>query len=81
MSARIETDEERRSRRRALIRAHHPDMGGDAADFIRILHALDDERPQGMRNPEMRFVRRRRWWKAVSIPPFLRTAGRPRRVV
>jgi hypothetical protein len=81
-SALSETEHERRRRRRALVRAHHPDRGGDAAEFIRLLHTLDQHRPWESR-PEVRFVRRRRWWHgAVSlIPPFRRTSRRPKRVV
>jgi hypothetical protein len=83
MAAQSETDEERRRRRRALIRAHHPDRGGDAAEFIRLLHHLDQERPLNERYPEMRLVRRRRWWQGAvsSTPLFRRTSRRPKRVV
>jgi hypothetical protein len=82
MSARSETDEERRRRRRALIRAHHPDRGGDPAEFIRLLHQLDQERSLSESYPEMRFVHRRRWWHvAVLISLLRRTPGRPKRVV
>jgi hypothetical protein len=83
MAAQCETDEERRRRRRALIRAHHPDRGGDAAEFIRLLHHLDQERPLSDSCPEMRFVRRRRWWQGAvsSIALFRRTSRRPKRVV
>jgi hypothetical protein len=83
MPARSESEEDRRHRRWALIRAHHPDRGGDPAEFIRVLHHLDQERPLNEIHPEMRFVRRRHWWRGVlpSIPPFRRTSRRPRRVV
>jgi hypothetical protein len=82
MPQRSETDEERRRRRRALIRAHHPDRGGDPAEFIRLLHHLDQERPLGASYPEMRFVHRRRWWQvALSISLLRRTSRRPKRVV
>jgi hypothetical protein len=83
MAAQCVTDEERRRRRRALIRAYHPDRGGDAAEFIRLLHHLDQERPSSEGSPEMRFVRRRRWWQGAmsSIPLFRRTSRRPKRVV
>lgn len=78
-----ETEEERRGRRRALIRAYHPDRGGDAAEFVRLLRHLDQERASSENCPEMRFVRRRRWWQGAvpSVPPFRRTSRRPRRVV
>jgi len=82
MSARSETDEERRRRRRALIRAHHPDRGGDTAEFIRLLHHLDQKDSLSESYPEMRFVHRRRWWQvAVSISLLRRTPRRPKRVV
>lgn len=83
MHGQSELDEERRRRRRALIRAHHPDRGGDAAEFIRLLQHLDQERPLREINPEMSFVRRRRWWQVVlpSSAPVRRSPRRPRRVV
>jgi hypothetical protein len=82
MAAQSETDEERRRRRRALIREHHPDRGGDAAEFIRLLHGLDQERPLSESYPEMRFARRCRWWRgAVSSIPRFRRSRRPKRVV
>jgi hypothetical protein len=76
-------DEERRRQRRAMIRAHHPDTGGDAAEFIRLLHRHDDERPPTENWPEVRFVCRRRWWQRVAPPaPLLRRISRrPKRVV
>jgi hypothetical protein len=82
-AAHSESEEELRRRRRALIRAHHPDRGGDAAEFIRLLHDLNQERPLSETYPEMRFVRRRHWWRRVvpSISPFRRTSRRQRRVV
>jgi hypothetical protein len=47
------TPEDRRHRR-ALIRAHHPDLGGDAEAFIRVMAAMGAGRPAD----ELRFVRR-----------------------
>jgi hypothetical protein len=47
------TPEDRRGRR-ALIRAHHPDLGGDAEAFIRVMAELGAGRPAD----ELRFVRR-----------------------
>ena len=82
MPARSEMEEERRRLRRALIRAHHPDRGGDAAEFIQLLAYFDQERPLSERYSEMRFIRRRRWWHATaSIRLFRRTSRRPKRVV
>jgi len=79
----METEEERRRRRRALIRAHHPDRGGDAVEFVQLLIDLDQERPLSESYPELRFVRRRRWWQSAvsSTPLFRRTSRRPKRVV
>ena len=84
MTAQSETEDEHRRRRRALIRAHHPDRGGDAAAFIQLLAHLDQERPLSESYPEMRFIRRRRWWQwqgAVSTSLLRRTSRRPKRVV
>ena len=83
MPAQSELEQERRRHRRALIRAHHPDTGGDTAEFVRLLHYLDDERPPTNSWPEVRFVRQRPWWHcAVSpVPRFRRTSQRPKRVV
>lgn len=39
-------EELRRARRRAFIRAHHPDRGGDAAVFVAGLAAFDDPDPR-----------------------------------
>ena len=63
---------ERRRRRRAVARAHHPDLGGDTAAFILAWQHLDDAvPPQGgdhraaparagaaTAGPEVTFVRR-----------------------
>ncbi|WP_433088773.1 hypothetical protein ACQP1P_21560 [Dactylosporangium sp. CA-052675] len=38
----LNDDPQRRARRRAFIRAHHPDLGGDAAVFIAGLAAFDE---------------------------------------
>lgn len=82
MPGQSETDVERRRRRRALIRAHHPDRGGDAAEFIRLLAYFDQEPSLSECYSEMRFIRRRRWWHATaSIRLFRRASRRPKRVV
>ncbi len=66
------TGQERRRRRRAVARAHHPDLGGDTAAFILAWQRLEDAVPQrvGDRHtaparagaatagPEVTFVRR-----------------------
>ncbi len=62
-----ETIERRRSRR-AVLRAHHPDLGGDAAELARRLRLLD---APGTGDEDVVFVRRPRglrrltaWWRA-----------------
>lgn len=47
-----ETDEQRRARRRAVAREHHPDRGGDPAEFDRAMRALDtpDDAPAPRRH-------------------------------
>lgn len=42
-----ETDRERRAARRAALRAVHPDLGGDAEEFIAVVRALEQSRPLG----------------------------------
>ena len=70
-------DPAERRRRRALLRATHPDLGGDPEEFIRVLAALD---AGGTAAPgpgdEVRFVRRPRgvarvtaWWRRRRRPP------------
>jgi hypothetical protein len=76
MSATTEPDPKRR--RRELIRAHHPDRGGDPAVFIALLQSLDEE-PRGEPPTEVRFARRRRW--RVPDPPRPFRRRRPRRVL
>lgn len=70
------TDPEERRRRRALLWAHHPDLGGDTAEFIRLLAVLD--RRGGGAGPvdDVRFVRRSRglakvvaWYRRRRRPP------------
>jgi len=47
-----------RAARRALIKAHHPDRGGDPARFVELLEELD--RPAaGAARPEVRATRSR----------------------
>jgi len=70
-----------RRRRRAELRRHHPDLGGDAEEFLRTLRAWESRRASGPAGAEVRFVRRPRgarrvlaWWRARRSPA-------PRRVV
>jgi hypothetical protein len=56
-------DRNERRRRRELLRAHHPDLGGDAAEFIRAVAATRaGGSPAAPATPadEVRFVRRAR---------------------
>ena len=77
---------EQRRRRRELLRQHHPDLGGDAEEFIRVLRELEAGIPIG-RGPvageELRFVRRPRGLARLAAWPLarLRHRRRPRRVV
>jgi hypothetical protein len=71
-----------RRRRRAALRRHHPDLGGDAGEFVRALQAWESRSP-GAAGSEVRFVRRPRgarrllaWWQRRS-----RRSSAPRRVV
>ena len=71
------------ARRRAFIRDHHPDRGGDPGAFIAGLRTLDAEREQGSGPlPEVVVVRRRAWLvrKATVIVRRLRYGPRPSRV-
>jgi hypothetical protein len=71
------------ARRRAFIREHHPDRGGDPAAFIAGLRALDAARDPGREPlPEVVFVRRRPWpvRQASAVMRRLRHGPRPARV-
>jgi len=82
MPAHREAEDERRVRRRALIRAYHPDRGGDPAEFVRLLDEFDERGPLSQTHAEMKFVRRHPWWQRVwLVPLLLRTPRRPRRVI
>jgi hypothetical protein len=71
------------ARRRAFIREHHPDRGGDPGAFIAGLCALDAERELGSGPlPKVVVVRRRPWpvRKATAVARRLRYGPRPSRV-
>ena len=71
------------ARRRAFIREHHPDRGGDPGAFIAGLRTLDAEREQGSGPlPKVVVVRRRAWpvRKATAVVRRLRYGPRPSRV-
>lgn len=76
----IGSDAENRRRRRELIRAHHPDLGGDPAVFIEVLRSLDEGVVPERYAQDVRFAKRRRWWLVAIRPrPFRR--HRPTRVL
>ncbi|SDQ85623.1 hypothetical protein [Quadrisphaera sp. DSM 44207] len=58
-------DPEQRRRRRALLRAHHPDLGGDPAELVRALQELQ-RAPRGA--GEVVFVRRPRGLRRLAPP-------------
>jgi len=82
MTMRTDWEEERRRRRRALIRTYHPDRGGNQAEFIAMMHRLNEDALSSTAYPEMRFARRRRWWqKWEMLRPSRLRAPRPKRVI
>ncbi len=77
------TPDERR-RRRAALRRHHPDLGGDAEEFVRTLRAWGSRSATGAATPagsEVRFVRRPRGLRRLSAWWRSRRSPAPRRVV
>lgn len=69
-----------RRRRRELIRAHHPDRGGDPAVLIEVLRNLDESSAGFRFPPDVRFASRRRRWRGLGLwRPF--PSRRPKRVV
>lgn len=77
---------EQRRRRRELLRQHHPDLGGDAEEFVRVLRQLGTGSPTGpgpAAGEELRFVRSPRGLARFVAWPLarLRRRRRPRRVV
>lgn len=67
-----------RRQRRAVLRAHHPDLGGDAAELIAALRRLELDRSASTDrfDGEVVFIRRPRglarvtaWWKSRRTPP------------
>jgi curved DNA-binding protein CbpA len=81
MSPATASDDERRRRRRALILAHHPDRGGDPAEFVRLLQLFEDDTAPEEHYPEVRFAHRPRWWQQALLTPVRRCGRRPRRVL
>ena len=75
-----DTDAGRRAQRRAFIRAHHPDTGGDPAAFITGLARLDAGAPPPDEVPSRPVsVRRRRSALVRLTDASLRRRRRPRR--
>ena len=75
-------DPEQRRQRRELLRRHHPDLGGDPAEFLRVVRAFESggERP-GRRaaGDEVRFVRRPRGVARIAAWVRGRVGRRPPR--
>jgi hypothetical protein len=58
----LRPDQSREARRRAFIRKHHPDRGGDPVAFIAGLRNLDAyDQPASGALPPVVVVRRRAW--------------------
>jgi hypothetical protein len=75
----VGSEAERRRRRRELMRAHHPDLGGDPAVYIQVLQSLDEGGASERTPTEVRFAKRRRW--RVPNPPRPFRRQRPKRVL
>ena len=72
---------EERRRRRELLRAHHPDFGGDPEQFIRVVDSFESAGPGTASDPvgsEVRFTRRPRGLSRVTA--WYRRRNRPPRV-
>jgi hypothetical protein len=72
-----------RRRRRALLRAHHPDLGGNPEEFIRVMGAMRADRSTSSSSPgdEVRFVRQPRGLAHIAAwyrPRRHRRSGPPR---
>ena len=75
-------DPEQRRQRRELLRRHHPDLGGDPAEFRRVIRAFQPG-GQGLRSrragDEVTFVRRPRGLARVAAWVRGRVGRRPPR--
>lgn len=67
----------RRSRRRAVARQHHPDLGGDPAAFDRAMRALEAAEPSPPAGPRHR---RSTGGSATNPVATIRTTSRSRAV-
>lgn len=74
-------DPDERRRRRALLRAHHPDLGGDPEEFIRVMATLQPGSSSAS-GDDVRFVRRPRGLARVVawLQQRRHRRARPRRV-
>jgi hypothetical protein len=61
----LRDDVELRRRRRAVLRAHHPDLGGDPVELLRRLRNLGGQGEGQPRYPEVSFVRQATWRQRV----------------
>ena len=69
--------------RRALLRRHHPDLGGDPDEFVRLLAALDEaERAPGAATTTVRTHRARRagWRRRPRLVVRRVSTALPRRL-
>ncbi|WP_370961318.1 hypothetical protein [Amycolatopsis sp. cg9] len=78
MTARGPDDPEGRAAFRAFVREHHPDVGGDPAEFAAGLARFRESAPDTRFDAPISFVRRRRGLAAL-LSRF-RRRGRPPRV-
>lgn len=74
---------EERRRRRQLLRAQHPDLGGDPEEFIATVASFESAAPgpgttAAPAGPKIRFVQRPRGLARVTA--WYRRRGRPPRV-
>jgi len=73
-------DDEERKQRRAFIRAHHPDVGGDSADFIAGLARFDPPDATGPAQVQLRvYLVPDQPWPAGIVTAVLRRIRRARR--
>lgn len=82
MTGRDTGDAERRTAFRAFVRAHHPDVGGDPAEFaaglarFRAAETARESEVDSRYDAPVSFVARRRWFDALRA----RFRRRPPRV-
>ena len=70
----------RRAQRREFIRDHHPDRGGDPAEFLAGLHRFDPPPPEPTDGPAPRIVIvADKPWPVSAVTSALRRIRRRRR--